>query len=114
MRVLLGLTTAWAAAVQPTVSAVHPERSAQIAEILEAGTTWDPRPHPRFAEHAPGASEYLLGVNGNSSERIRSAIQRGEIEAYRPEHKRPIPDAFDSAEAFPKCAKVIIRPVLSS
>ena len=87
--------------------AIHPERSAQIAEVFAAGSTWVARAHPRFSEEAPGASEYLLGVKSNSTQRIESAIARGLIERYRPQQLRAIPDSWDAAEAFPQCAKVI-------
>ena len=61
-----------------------------------------------------GASKSLLGVKGHWGVDIREAAKMGEIHAYVPaphiQHmidSDTIPAEFDSAVAFPKCAKVI-------
>merc|ERR1719498_520198 len=84
---------------------VHPDRAAHIKEINAAGTTWKAHAHPRFAADAPGASQNLLGVKGNWEQDIAEGIKRGEIERFVPKENAAVPDDWDAATAFPKCAK---------
>jgi len=94
-------------ATEPARVEVHPERAAQIAEINAADTTWKAAAHPRFADKAPGASKRLLGAKGNWGVEVREAIQRGEVERYVAKDDLAVPDSWDAATAFPKCAKTI-------
>ncbi|CAE7023928.1 CTSB [Symbiodinium natans] len=79
-----------------------------IAEIERApGVTWTPGAVERFAMEPPGASKRLCGVKGNMTKSIESAVKRGEIERFVAEIDGDIPEAFDSAEQWPDCAKII-------
>jgi len=88
---------------------VHEERRAQIEEIKNApGVLWTAAPQDRFASEAPGASKNLMGVKGNWTASIEAAIASGKIERFQPElTAEQIPDNFDSATNWPKCAKII-------
>jgi hypothetical protein len=89
------------------VAAVHPLRTAQIAEINAANTTWKAAAHPRFAASPPGGSKGLLGLKGNWQVDIADAIKRGEMERYVPSGNVEVPTDWDASTAFPKCAKTI-------
>ena len=92
----------------PSKESVHPDRAAHIAEINAAkGVTWKAAAHPRFAADAPGASKPLLGVKGNWEQDIAEGIKRGEIERFVAKENAAVPDDWDAATAFPKCAKTI-------
>jgi len=94
---------------------VHPERAKMIQEInSKPGVTWTAKAHPRFSTEAPGASKNLLGVKGNWGVDIREAHKAGEIKPYVPSphvakmiEADTLPASFDSAVAFPQCAKTI-------
>jgi len=89
--------------------AVHPERAAQIKAVQETpGVLWTAAPQSRFENVAPGvALKPLMGVVGDWKQDIKEGIEKGEIEAYVPKANVAIPDSFDSAENWPKCAKII-------
>jgi cathepsin B len=96
-------------ALAPAPAEVHPERKAQIAEILAAKPSWTPAAHPRFAAEAPGASATLMGVLGDWGKDIAEQIGKGEMHPYTSRLLRDedIPDAFDSEENWPQCAGTI-------
>jgi len=96
-------------AVFVATDGVHPERRAQIEEIKNTpGILWTAAVYERFASEAPGASKHLMGVKGNWSADIAAAIARGEVERFQPTLAADqIPDHFDSATNWPKCAKII-------
>uniref|UniRef100_A0A7S0FP37 Peptidase C1A papain C-terminal domain-containing protein n=1 Tax=Pyrodinium bahamense TaxID=73915 RepID=A0A7S0FP37_9DINO len=88
--------------------AVHQERASQIAAIgAIPNLTWTAAPHPRFALHPPGASKNLCGVMDGWKERIQARIAAGTIERFVSAENVAVPEEFDSAENWPKCAKII-------
>ena len=98
-----------AVAAATAVPQAHPARLAQIEEVRNATRVhWRAAVHARFARAAPGASKTLCGVKGSWKEAVQAAVKRGEVKPF-PEaltaHK--VPEEFDSAEHWPRCAKVI-------
>jgi cathepsin B len=91
------------------VSALHPDRAAQIAEIQESGALWVAGASPRFADQAPGASKSLCGVKANYVEALEEAIARGAVVRQSSEglEDQDFPEHFDSEEHWPHCAKII-------
>merc|ERR1711904_614386 len=91
------------------VGNVHPERAAQISEIQNTpGALWQAAAHPRFADQAPGASRTLMGVIGDQKKAVNDMLARGEVVVDPSSSTNTdIPDQFDSATAWPQCAKVI-------
>jgi len=108
MLAALTLTSVLALRV-PIIDNVHPERAAMIAEHNAGDHTWVAAPHAPFASHAPGASPPLCGVKTNWTQDVLTAHAEGRMESFVPTWTAgaPIPDAFDSAVAFPTCAKMI-------
>merc|ERR1719359_2308048 len=88
---------------------VHPERAAQIEEIEKTpGVLWQAAPHPRFASQAPGASKDLMGVKGDQKKAVDDLVAKGEIVIDSSSKSNAfIPESFDSAEQWPRCAKII-------
>ena len=86
---------------------VHPDRVKQLEDIASKKPLWTAKAHPRFASQAPGASKPLLGVTGDWKADIEEKIASGEIHRYQGKANFVAPDDFDSAEAFPACAKTI-------
>jgi cathepsin B len=86
---------------------VHPDRVKQLEDITSKKPLWTAKAHPRFATPAPGASTPLLGVTGDWKADIDEKIASGEIHRYQGKANFVAPDDFDSAEAFPACAKTI-------
>jgi len=93
----------------PVGNDVHPARAAQIEEIKNTpGVLWTAAPHARFASEAPGASKTLMGVKGDQKQAVADMVAKGEIvEVKSTLSDEDVPDSFDSAEAFPQCAKLI-------
>jgi cathepsin B len=92
----------------PVKDAVHPERAAEIEKINAAAVGWKAAPHARFATEAPGASAPLCGVKGNWAAHVKDRMKNGEIEEFVPKDASlAVPDSFDSATQWPKCAKTI-------
>ena len=104
-----GLLSSLALLAPAVATTVHPERQAQIDKVNGAvGVTWRAAAHDRFAAAPPGASSPMLGAKGNNALNVAAAVARGEVVefvAVRGDDK--IPDAFDSAANWPKCAKLI-------
>lgn len=96
--------------VGASAAAVHEDREAQIREIQATpGVLWVAGADPRFADRAPGASKSMNGVKAGWKEQLQAAIASGEVHEYEMDEalEDQIPDSFDSAEHWPKCAKVI-------
>jgi len=93
----------------PVPTTVHPERLAHIAAINAVeGLTWTAAPQARFADQAPGASAAQCGVNHRMTPEELVASDPDNWEIFTPKNPTaPIPDDFDSATAFPTCAKII-------
>ena len=85
---------------------VHPERREQLNKINALATTWTARAG-RWAREAPGASAPVLGHLGDNKLNVAAAKERGEVIEFVPKLVNPIPDSFDSAKEWPKCAKLI-------
>lgn len=86
---------------------VHPDRLAMIKEIDRTpGVLWTASPN-LFASEAPGSFKKMLGVVGNRSKTIETALQAGEIVEVHYDPTVAIPTSFDSAENWPNCAKII-------
>jgi len=84
-------------------------RQAFVDEINTKASTWTAAVHPRFANEPIGSFKNLLGVKTNWTQDVLDAQARGEVEEFVPTWSAmgPIPDAFDSATNWPKCAKMI-------
>ena len=85
---------------------IHPERREQLNKIKAMATTWTARAG-RWAREAPGASAPVLGHLGDNKLNVAAAKERGELVDFVPKLVNPIPDSFDSATEWPKCAKLI-------
>merc|ERR1712110_516744 len=72
------------------------------------GVLWTAAAHPRFSNLAPGASMDMNGVKGDQKAIIADLVKRGEIvEHFADVTNAVVPDAFDSAQHWPQCAKII-------
>ena len=71
------------------------------------GIKWRAAAHTSFAHKAPGASVSMNGLLGFWKAEIEGAVANGEAFVHVPKSNGPIPDNFDSATAFPKCATMI-------
>ena len=85
---------------------IHPERREQLTKIKAMATTWTAKAG-RWAHEAPGASAPVLGHLGDNKLNVAAAKERGEVVEFVPKLVNPIPDSFDSAKEWPKCAKLI-------
>ena len=85
---------------------IHPERREQLNKIKAMATTWTAKAG-RWAREAPGASAPVLGHLGDNKLNVAAAKERGEVVEFVPKLVNPIPDSFDSAKEWPKCAKLI-------
>jgi len=85
---------------------IHPERREQLNTIKALATTWTAKAG-RWAREAPGASAPVLGHLGDNKLNVAAAKERGEVVEFVPKLVNPIPDSFDSAKEWPKCAKLI-------
>ena len=85
---------------------IHPERREQLNKIKAMATTWKAKAG-RWAREAPGASAPVLGHLGDNKVNVAAAKERGEVVEFVPKLVNPIPDSFDSAKEWPKCAKLI-------
>jgi len=85
---------------------IHPERREQLNTIKARATTWTAKAG-RWAREAPGASAPVLGHLGDNKLNVAAAKERGEVVEFVPKLVNPIPDSFDSAKEWPKCAKLI-------
>jgi hypothetical protein len=85
---------------------IHPERREQLNKIKAMATTWTAKAG-RWAREAPGASAPVLGHLGDNKLNVAAAKERGEVTEFVPKLVNPIPDSFDSAKEWPKCAKLI-------
>ena len=85
---------------------IHPERREQLNKIKAMATTWTAKAG-RWAREAPGASAPVLGHLGDNKLNVAAAKERGEVTDFVPKLVNPIPDSFDSAKEWPKCAKLI-------
>jgi len=97
---------------QAALLPVHPERLAQLYEITSTnGLLWKVDLNNRFSSQAPGASEVLCGVKGNWKAQLEDRVRLGQFTRFEDsEHyleDASIPDSFDSATNWPKCAKII-------
>ena len=109
-KLLLGVLAASAAAVNVRQTEertlIHPERREQLNKIKAMATTWTAKAG-RWAREAPGASAPVLGHLGDNKLNVAAAKERGEVVEFVPKLVNPIPDSFDSAKQWPKCAKLI-------
>ena len=86
---------------------IHPERREQLNKIKALATTWTARAG-RWAREAPGASAPVLGHLGDNKLNVAAAKERGEVvEFVARDEISDIPESFDSAKEWPKCAKLI-------
>jgi hypothetical protein len=86
---------------------IHPERREQLNKLKTMATTWTAKAG-RWAREAPGASAPVLGHLGDNKLNVAAAKERGEVVEFAPKQLvNPIPDSFDSAKEWPKCAKLI-------
>ena len=91
----------------PTTGLIHPERQAQLEKIKAMATTWKARAG-RWAREAPGASAPVLGHLGDNKLNVAAAKERGEVVEFMARDEiSDIPESFDSAKEWPKCAKLI-------
>jgi cathepsin B len=86
---------------------VHPDRATQIEAIRSAKPLWTAGVNPRFASAAPGASKDLCGVKEGFAERLAQAVKEGRVVRQGVPKGLALPESFDSAEQWPKCAKII-------
>jgi cathepsin B len=86
---------------------IHPDRAAQIEAIQRAKPLWVAGTNPRFAAAAPGASKDLCGVKEGFAERLAAAVAAGRVKRQGVPAGVALPESFDSAEQWPKCAKII-------
>eukprot|EP00729_Bicosta_minor_P011056 gene11056-32763_t len=84
-------------------------RQARVNEINSmAGLTWTAAMQSRFAHEPIGASKTLCGVKTNWTQDILDAKAAGEMVDFVPTSRvEDIPADFDSAVAWPACAKII-------
>ena len=86
---------------------IHPERREQLNKIKALATTWTARAG-RWAREAPGASAPVLGHLGDNKLNVAAAKERGEVVDFVARDEiSDIPESFDSAKQWPKCAKLI-------
>ena len=86
---------------------IHPERREQLNKIKALATTWTAKAG-RWAREAPGASAPVLGHLGDNKLNVAAAKERGEVvEFVARDEISDIPESFDSAKQWPKCAKLI-------
>lgn len=69
-------------------------------------TALQARHNPNFKGQPIGASKVLCGVKEGSAQYTEDAVAAGRAERGPAKATRAIPDSFDSAEHWPKCAKV--------
>ena len=110
-RLILGVLAASAAAVNVRQTEertlIHPERREQLNKIKAMATTWTAKAG-RWAREAPGASAPVLGHLGDNKLNVAAAKERGEVvEFVARDEISDIPESFDSAKQWPKCAKLI-------
>ena len=108
-KLILGVLAASTAAVNVKTeerTLIHPERREQLNTIRALATTWTAKAG-RWAREAPGASAPVLGHLGDNKLNVAAAKERGEVVDFVPKLVNPIPDSFDSAKEWPKCAKLI-------
>jgi hypothetical protein len=76
---------------------------------ISGNSTWSAALNARFYGTPIGASKAMCGVKPDSLDEFRSAVAAGKIKLYTKAMlgNVDIPDAFDSAETWPQCAKVI-------
>jgi len=105
---LVAIAAGGLAVVAAATPVVHEDRIAQLRDVNETpGVLWTASPHPRFAASPPGASKSLCGVKPGWKEHLRAAMERGEVQRFRPTTNRAVPEEFDSATNWPDCAKII-------
>jgi len=85
------------------------KRQARVNEINSMpGLTWTAAMQSRFAHEPIGSSKTLCGVKTNWTQDILDAKAAGEMVDFVPTTRvEDIPTDFDSAIAFPTCAKII-------
>lgn len=86
---------------------VHPARQEEIALIRERTSLWEAGPVARFAASPPGSSRKMNGVINDWKMAVAIAMSQGQIERFVAKKVVPLPTDFDSAEAWPMCAKII-------
>lgn len=110
------VAAAWALAL-PHADTVHPKRLELIAEVQATpGLLWRPVAQARFAAEAPGASLRANGVLSNGldgrptwGDDVEAAVAAGKVTRFVSRRYRDadIPASFDSAAAWPQCARLI-------
>jgi cathepsin B len=86
----------------------HPARQAIIDAVnSNPANTWKAASHPRFLGLAPDAAKYLYGVKPDNKEKTELGIAAGKIRRVTADPNFVAPEAFDSEENWPQCAKVI-------
>ena len=82
-------------------------RQKVIDEINGKQSLWRAGHNPRFRGQPVGASKPMLGAHiAENLETIAAMVKSGEMELVDAD-TRALPSDFDSATAFPKCAKTI-------
>merc|ERR1711871_1236767 len=109
MRIIACAALVAIAAAIPTMEFDHAAyRQIMIDEINSApNVTWKAASNPRFHGMPVGASKTMCGVIGDWKADIEEAIGRGEVIRFEGVAEAAIPDEFDSATHWPKCAKTI-------
>jgi len=83
-------------------------RQAMIDEInANPNASWVAAMPARFRGSPVGSSKSLMGVIGDWRADVAAAIERGEVQRFQPDEAMDVPESFDSAENWPKCAKMI-------
>jgi len=84
------------------------ERAVVIDEVnSKPGLLWKAGANPRFAGMPLGSVKPLCGVKPGGKERLRARVEAGTMGKIMKKAGVAVPDHFDSATQWPKCAKVI-------
>lgn len=95
--------------LSPTALAVS-DRQDLVDKINAAGLTWHAAVDPKFAGVPLGSSKHLYGAKSMGTKEILHLISEGKL-TVAPKVSREVadslPEAFDSEDNWPMCAKVI-------
>lgn len=107
-RLLVALCAAFVAAESLLEERHDVERAQAINKInSKPGLLWKAGANLRFAGMPLGSVKPLCGVRAGGKERLRARVEAGTMGKIMKNAGVAIPDHFDSAEQWPKCAKVI-------
>ena len=86
------------------------EREAIVEEVKALKTTWKAGISDKFRDSPLGSHRHLYGAIKLSNAELVSALAKGDLKVaplVDEAQIAAIPDAFDSPENWPECAKVI-------